>query len=126
MKIKVLRTIPDDNGSELPDDMIGKTYKVQSESVDGYWVKTEDGNYLVMHGEYEVVNELTYFQDYVDNDILIRGHIDPITKQGEAYVYSLSHTVAIDLNEIGVKDNPYLVKEYAVKFANDALERVSK
>ncbi len=64
-----------------------------------------------------------YFQDFIDDDILIRGLINKETEMGEALVYKLVEKINLDLKETGVKKQPYLMKEYCAKFAHKTLKR---
>jgi hypothetical protein len=64
-----------------------------------------------------------YFQDYIDDDTLIKGYIESDTKQGKAEVYKKINIIEIDIETTGFKKEPYLDKEYATNFAWEALER---
>jgi len=65
-----------------------------------------------------------YFQDYPDDQTLIKGYINSETKEGLAEVYKKTTTVGIDINENGVVKNPNTNKQYAYKFASEALDRL--
>ena len=67
-----------------------------------------------------------YFQDYLDEQTLIKGWIDSKSKEGIAEVYKKTTTIGIDINENGVMKNPNTNKQYAHKFALDALNRYKK
>ena len=64
-----------------------------------------------------------YFQDYLDEQTLIKGWIDSKSKEGIAKVYKKTTTIGIDINENGVMKNPNTNKQYAHKFAQNALDR---
>jgi len=64
-----------------------------------------------------------YFQDYLDEQTLIKGWIDLETKEGMSQVYKKSTIISIDINENEVLENPNTNEQYAHKFALDALNR---
>lgn len=62
------------------------------------------------------------FQGLVDNHIMIIGEVDPITTNVKAKAYTFRENIATNLDIDGVKKQPYLLKEFVAKFANEALE----
>jgi len=65
-----------------------------------------------------------YFQDYSDDQTLIKGWIDSETKDGLAEVYKKTTIIGIDINENGVVKNPSTNKQYVHKYALEALNRL--
>ena len=65
-----------------------------------------------------------YFQDYPDNQTLIKGYINSETKEGLAEIFKKTTTIGIDINTNGVVKNPSTNKQYAYKFASEALNRL--
>jgi len=67
---------------------------------------------------------IIYFQDYPDEQSLIKGWIDSETKEGLAEIFKKTTTIGIDINENGAMKNPSTNKQYAYKFASEALDRL--
>ena len=65
-----------------------------------------------------------YFQNYSDDKTLIKGWIDSETKEGVVEIYKKTKTIGIDIIENGVAKNPSTNKQYAYKFALEALNRL--
>jgi hypothetical protein len=64
-----------------------------------------------------------YFQDYSDNETIIKGYVDSETKEGLAEVYRRVQNIYIDIPTNGVYKEPYSDKQFAHKFASEAIER---
>lgn len=67
--------------------------------------------------------DLIYFEDFIDPNTIVKGHIDQTTEKGKAYIYKKKLTIAIDLDITGVKKEPYLNKEKVASIAYEALKR---
>ena len=64
-----------------------------------------------------------YFQDYLDEQTLIKGWIDSETKEGLSEVYKKTTIISIDINEKVVLENPSINEQFAHQFALDVLNR---
>ncbi|WP_040207128.1 hypothetical protein [Neobacillus jeddahensis] len=55
MRIRVVNSITDINGDQMPYDMIGKEYDVNKEDLRGVWVKEGKLDVLVHFDEMEII-----------------------------------------------------------------------
>ena len=68
-------------------------------------------------------DDLIHFQDWLEENTIINGYINKITKQGEASVYMKIHNVSYDLaeNNIEETEEPCTLDEIVTRFAYEAL-----
>jgi len=64
-----------------------------------------------------------YFQDYLDEQTLIKGWVDLETKVGLSEIYKKTTVIGIDINENESLENPNTNEQFVHQFALDALNR---
>lgn len=58
MKVKVVKLLEDNDGSRLPENILGRTFDAYKTNTGGMWIITEEYDDLyVMTGEYEIVED---------------------------------------------------------------------
>jgi hypothetical protein len=57
MKIQVTKTVPDETGHTLPEEMVGKIFDIKNQCNEGVWVDYLGSSFLVVKGEYETIDE---------------------------------------------------------------------
>jgi cation transport regulator ChaB len=67
-----------------------------------------------------------YFQDYSDDQTFIKGCVDTETKVGLAEVFIKAERIYIDIPTNKVLKEPYSNRQFAHKFANNAIKKASE
>jgi len=71
-------------------------------------------------------NKVMYFQEFLDENTILRGCINKETLKGKALIYIWDDMKQIDLKTTEIKEIPETLEEQIARIAYDAIERVSE
>jgi hypothetical protein len=57
LKIKIVQSIKTEQHGHLPEGLVGREFNVLRQDDEGVWIEDVTGDTLVLHGEYEIVQE---------------------------------------------------------------------